>query len=35
MQREETEEQTEQMFRQTPPELRVQEELQEQPDVPV
>lgn len=35
MQREETEEQTEQMFRQAPPELRVQEELQEQPDVPV
>ena len=35
MQREETEEQPEQMFRQAPPELRVQEELQEQPDVPV
>ena len=39
MQREEvdetTEEQTEQMFRQAPPELRVQEKLQEQPDVPV
>lgn len=35
MQREETEEQTEQMFRQAPPKLRVQEELQEQPDVPV
>jgi len=32
MQREETEDQTEQMFRQAPPEMRVQEELEDQPD---
>jgi hypothetical protein len=32
MQREETEDQTEQMFRQPPPEMRVQEELEDQPD---
>ena len=32
MQREETEDQTEQMFRQAPPEMRVMEELEDQPD---
>lgn len=32
MQREETEDQTEQMFRQPPPEMRVMEELEDQPD---
>jgi len=35
MQREENEDQTEQMFRQAPSEMRVMEELEEQPDMPV